>query len=105
MDRSSKQRLANRVFDGTLVEIAQEKAASLGRAGQRVEAALARLRRHEQIHGRLDGWADVADEAARAVYYYIVQREACGLRNSSELLRELDVPAEIQLRMGTGRSR
>jgi hypothetical protein len=85
------------------LEIAQEKAASLGRAGRRLDDALAALQ-------RLDGSGparppsaereDALTEAAEALFFFVVQREACGLRDTAELLRELGVPMEVQLRMG-----
>ena len=33
---------------------------------------------------------------------FVVQREACGLRDSRVLMREYNVPPEVQLRMGLG---
>ena len=72
-------------------EIAQEKAAALGRAGERLEAALA----HATFLGRrLDNTADPAERArllgeyesarVRAIHArlaLVIQREALGFRN------------------------
>ncbi len=72
-------------------EIAQEKAAALGRAGERLEAALA----HATFLGRrLDATADPAERArllgeyesawVRAIHArlaLVIQREALGLRH------------------------
>jgi len=72
-------------------ELAQEKAAALGRAGERLEAALARV---AAIAHRLDSGI-IADERARLLADYeaarvralharlplVIQREAVGLRN------------------------
>ena len=90
-------------------EIAREKASALGRLGRRLEAALAAL-------VAFDAQAD--DEAAASpamrrkqrdalvaaagevLWSFIVQREACGLRDSARAMRDYGVPAEVRLRMG-----
>jgi len=72
-------------------EIAQEKAAALGRAGERLEAALAHV---ASIGRQLDATGDTAEHArllgeyesarARAVHArlaLVIQREALGLRH------------------------
>lgn len=38
--------------------------------------------------------------AGEALWYYVVQREVCGLRDTQTLIRSLGVPREVQLRMG-----
>lgn len=78
-------------------EILAEKASALGRAGERVEKALARLR-------------DCADdgeyrirllkEAAEAVHGYFIQRELCGLRRHDAVIREYDIPKAVLARLG-----
>jgi hypothetical protein len=83
-------------------EIRREKAAALGRAGERLEEA---LRDTEEIARRLDAAADettrreLADayEAARqraqaARYALVIQREAIGLRNHRDLDRLFPEP-------------
>ena len=94
------------LLTATSAEIASEKAASLGRAGRRLEEALESLR--EPASG-LDAETlhlERLDEAAEALYFYIVQREACGLLDAAEVIREYEVPRVVQLRMGLrGRSR
>lgn len=77
-------------------EIAQEKAVSLGRAGQRLDDALALLR---SLEPGADNSAALA-EAGEALFFYVVQREACGLYDSEALLDELDIPRRIWLHMG-----
>jgi hypothetical protein len=88
-------------------EIAEEKAAALGRMGRALEAALARLRAFDAAHPRLDAAASVQQarrallmEAGHALWMFVVQREACGLRNSRTLMRDYDVPGEVQQCMG-----
>ncbi|HYY27922.1 MAG TPA: hypothetical protein VE860_08265, partial [Chthoniobacterales bacterium] len=39
-------------------------------------------------------------EAARALWYLVVQREACGLWNTTQLMRDYRVPEEVRIRMG-----
>ena len=86
-------------------EIAQEKAASLGRMGRRLEAALAALAAFDAApadpspNGKGSRPALVA-EAAEALWMLAVQREAVGLCSFSALLRDYTVPAEVADRMG-----
>ena len=87
-------------------EIAEEKAAALGRMGRALEAALARLREFDAAHPRLDA-ADSTQarrallmEAGNALWMFVVQREACGLRNNRTLMRDYNVPGEVQQCMG-----
>ena len=41
-------------------------------------------------------------EAGHALWMLVVQREACGLRDSRTLMRDYDVPGEVQQCMGAG---
>ena len=78
-------------------EIAAEKAASLGRAGEKVERTLRGLRacpagapeRGEQLK-----------EATQAVYAYFIQRELCGLRRHNDAIRDFAIPSEVLARLG-----
>lgn len=101
-------RASERNFDGVQAEIAQEKAAALGRMATRLEDALARLREFDAAPP--DAEADAPARRCRlvagageALWYYVVQREACGLRDVGEVLREYQVPREVALRMGPAR--
>ena len=78
-------------------EIAGEKAAALGRAGERVEKALAELR--AAAPGSPERGA-LLGEAARAVHAYFIQRESCGLRRHQEVIREYAIPNEVLARLG-----
>jgi len=86
-------------------EIVQEKAATLSRIGKRLEAALGALAAFDAARGEGEG----ADEGRRdelvaaageALWYYVIQREVCGLRDSEAVMRQLGVPREVRLRMG-----
>ena len=87
-------------MESVQAEIAQEKAASLSRASTRLQEAMARL--------EASGTEPAAREAAlgaagEALWYYVVQREACGLRDVETVLRDFRVPREVYLRMGMAR--
>lgn len=86
-------------------EIAQEMAAALGRLGRRLERTLLRLAQFDDtapIGGEARGQERrvlVAD-AGDALWHFMVQREACGLRDSRQVMRDYRVPPEVQYRMG-----
>ena len=86
-------------------EIAQEKASTLGRLGRALEAALAALREFDagtaepNAETRRARRALVA-QAGHALWMFVVQREALGLRDSRHVMRDYGVPAEVQGRMG-----
>jgi len=87
-------------------EIIQEQASALGRLGRALEAALAKLREFDAGHPpssakpaeRQERRALVA-EAGYALWMLAVQREACGLRDSRNLVRDYRVPGEVVNRM------
>jgi hypothetical protein len=93
-------------------EIAQEQAAALGRLGRALEAALAALSRHDHAATKGDGNSTnrpsptgplrerLVQEASDALWCFVVQREACGLRDQRAIIREYGVPAEVRNRMG-----
>jgi len=76
-------------------ELAGEKAAALGRAGERAEKALALLRAASEAER-----SDLTNAAARAVHAYFIQRELCGLRRHHDVIREYDIPATVLARLG-----
>jgi len=88
-------------------EIVQEKAFALGRMGRALEEALARLREFDAAHPRCGPPASaqqarrtLVTEAGHALWMFVVQREACGLRDSRIVMRDYDVPGEVQQCMG-----
>jgi hypothetical protein len=90
-------------------EIVQEQAAALGRMGRALEAALASLREFDAAHPRAGAPASARQarralvmEAGHALWMFVVQREACGLRDSRTIMRDYDVPGEVQRHMGAG---
>ena len=101
-------------FDVLEYEIVQERAAALGRMGRALEAAVARLREFDAAQPRTGAPASMQQarralvrEAGHALWMFAVQREACGLRDSRTLMRDYNVPGEVQQRMepplGSGR--
>jgi hypothetical protein len=88
-------------------EIAREKASALGRLGRRLEAALAALAAFDAQHEdeaspaiRREKREELVASAGEVLWSFIVQREACGLRDSARAMRDYGVPPEVRLRMG-----
>jgi uncharacterized protein DUF6665 len=82
-------------------EIAQERASALGRLGRALEAALAALADYDRSHADRDATrARLVQDASDALWCFMVQREACGLRDPRPVLRHYGVPAEVYARMG-----
>ena len=85
---------------GIEAEIASEKAASLGRAGTVVATALARLR--DSVVVEPEARELLLKAAAQAVWMFFVQREACGLRDQAAVIRDLEIPRAVLVRIGAG---
>lgn len=94
-------------IDALNYEIAQEKAIALGRMGRALEEALAKLREFDAANPR--SGAPTSSQAARrvlvteaghALWMFVVQREACGLRDSRTLMQDYHVPGDVQQCMG-----
>src|SRR5947199_6307658 len=86
-------------------ELAQEKASALGRLGRALEAALAALRAfdaepHAMSAGRKQKRRALVAQAGHVLWMFVVQREALGLRDSRQVMRDYAVPPEVQGRMG-----
>ena len=76
-------------------EIRGEKAAALGDAARRVEAALAALTRTDGPERER-----LLDEAAQAVWGFLIQRELMGLRDREAIIAYYDIPREVLNRTG-----
>jgi hypothetical protein len=88
-------------------ELAKEKASALGRMGRALEAALAALAAFDAGHQRdalsaeqRQSRASLVAAAGVALWHFVVQREACGLRDMRYVLRDYRVPPEVAARMG-----
>ena len=86
-------------------ELAQEKASALGRLGRALEAALAALkafdaRPNDAMAETRRGRRELVAQAGHALWMFVVQREALGLRDARQVMRDYAVPPEVQSRMG-----
>ena len=88
-------------------EVVQEQASALGRMGRALEESLATLREFDAVHPHPDTPASAREarrilvaKAGHALWMFVVQREACGLRDSRTVMRDYNVPREVQQRMG-----
>lgn len=88
-------------------EIVQEQASALGRMGRALEQALAELRAFDAAHVHPETPASMQPArrklvmaAGQALWMFVVQREATGLRDSRHIMRTYNVPAEVQWCMG-----
>ncbi|HEX2255292.1 MAG TPA: DUF6665 family protein [Afifellaceae bacterium] len=86
-------------------EVQQEKVATLSRLGRRLEQALAALADCEAAGRETQDGPDgdresLLAEAGEALWHFVVQREAMGLRNTEQALKAYGVPQAVRLRMG-----
>jgi hypothetical protein len=90
-------------------ELAQERAATLGRLGRRLEKALAKLRAYDEAQQESETSAPTRNNSARrelvldageALWYLVIQRELTGFRENRTLMRDYGVPNEVQACMG-----
>jgi hypothetical protein len=87
------------------LELMAEKASSLAVASAKLEAALAALAAADQpassgaveTRGRR---SELRAEAARRLWYLIVQREAIGLRSHEDVFRLYRIPPEVRVYSG-----
>lgn len=89
-------------------ELFQEKASTLARMGAKLKIALDALSAYDAAHPKRPDDAERADlvaDAGEMLWYYVVQREVCGLRDTQALMRSLNVPREVQLKMGMRRKK
>ena len=94
--------MSERFVDVLKHEVAEEKAGALGRCGRLLEHALERYRSHD---------AEAADakrerllwDLVERVEAFVVQREACGLRDSRHVFKFYGVPREAIARVGARR--
>ena len=84
------------------VEIAGEKAAALGRSGERLRAALDKLRKFDAGAARRrrssvggETRADLIAQAGEAYWSYVVQREALGLIDNQSVVADYGIPPEV----------
>ena len=89
-------------------EFGQEKASALGRVGRALEQAIAALAAFDADHPLGEAAsapvrqarAQLVSAASVALWHFVVQREACGLRDMRQVLRDYRIPPEVAARMG-----
>ena len=89
-------------------EFAQERASALGRLGRALEASLEALSTFDACQSQAAARvaesrqqrAVLVTQASVALWHFVVQREACGLRDVRNVLRDYRVPSEVAVRMG-----
>ncbi len=84
------------ILDG---EIMAEMAASIGRAGRTLEAALKTL---EEVGEEADPAEreKLLHKAARAAWALFTQYELCGLSTQTNLVKRYRIPREVVIRIG-----
>jgi len=96
-------------------EILQEQAATIGRLGRELQDALDALDAFDKRASSGKTAADrrdrqrarLVDDAAYALWHFVVQRECSGFgfRATEQVLKEYAVPAEVRLKLGAVRPR
>jgi hypothetical protein len=88
-------------------EIAQDKAAGLGRTEKRLVAALEAYRRQADDESGTGGARGerVTWELVDSLTSFVIQREACGLRDARHVFDFYRVPREAIARIGIRRPR
>ena len=78
-------------------ELAQEMASALGRLGRALERSLQALFDYDADNTSPSPEARRALVAAagKALWEFTVQREACGLRDTRQIIRDYRVPADV----------
>jgi hypothetical protein len=79
-------------LDAFNAEAAGEMAAALGRLGRDVQTTVAAL--------SAPPTDDQLRAAAQAVWRYFVQREACGLRDHTDPIKDYGIPQSVLNRLG-----
>lgn len=87
-------------LDAFAYEAAGETAAALGRAGRKLEAALAALERHDATPGANRDRDELVREAADCAFALFVQRDFLGLRSDHHLTSTYRIPREVMVRVG-----
>jgi hypothetical protein len=81
-------------------EVLAEKASSLGYHGRQVKKAMAALQAFDAAPGSADERLILVKAAARDVWKFFVQREACGMRDQRDAIRHYGIPQEVLVRLG-----
>ncbi len=96
-DRLALARHADAAFNVLETDLMAERAASLGHHGRLAEASVAAL---HAFSGADEDRIAVRRKAVRHVWAYFVQREACGMRDHREIIKDWKIPGEVLSRLG-----
>jgi hypothetical protein len=99
-DILNRKRSVDQVLNPIEAEIAAEKANSLGHHGRLVEQAIAALKAFDAATGDGEERRKLLSKAAREVWAFFVQREACGMRNHRDAIQIYGIPPEVLARLG-----
>lgn len=90
-------------------EILEEQAATIGRLSRELRAALDALANFDRQQAAVDCGDPrrmrLVDDAAYALWHFVVQRDCSGLRGTEHVLKSYGVPAEVRARVGAPRRR
>ena len=90
-------------------EILEEQAATIGRLSRELRAALDALADFDWQQTAVDRGdprrVGLVDDAAYALWHFVVQRDCSGLRGTEHVLKGYAVPPEVRARMGAPRRR
>lgn len=81
-------------------ELLGEKAATLGRLGERAAKAVAGLQAFDAEGGDPAARPALLYAASEAVWHFFIQRELCGFRDHRGVSAELRIPPEVLRRLG-----
>ena len=96
MPQSLTKRLRFETGEAVLqYELLEEQAASLGRMGEKLEAALAALRQADDV-----GRPAALRAAADACWCFFVQRDVMGLRDRAAVIAHYAIPRAVLNRIG-----
>lgn len=96
----SSGRISDAAFNVLQYDMLQERAASLGHHAMLVEKAMAALNAFEARGGAPNERQALVRKAAREVWAYFVQREACGFRDHRQVIASYRIPGEVLIRLG-----
>ena len=77
-----------------------ESAANLGRLGRALEVALTRLRNASPANHE-----ELEYACAEAVWFYFIQREACGLNDHAHAIDAYSIPPSVMAKVGARRAK
>ena len=100
-ERIAALRNSGGAYDLLKAELAGESASSLGHHGRQVEAAMAAIRAFDaEAKGTAEERTALLRKAAKAVWYYFVQRELCGMRDHRWVIKDYGITNEVLFRLG-----